>query len=78
MSDKPVKIRDGVLSVSVFKNTTQDGKTFYNVKPAKGYKKDDEWHETDNLNSDDLLPMARLLEKAYDKIAELKAEDKAE
>ena len=65
MSNVPAhKIRRGVLRVTIWRNTGDNG-TFYSVIPSRGYKKgDDTWKETDSLNQDDLLPMAKLLDLA--------------
>jgi hypothetical protein len=66
MSNTPAhKLRRGVLQVTIWRKTDGD-RTWYNVVPSRGYKKEgaDKWAETDNLNQDDLLPMAKLLEQA--------------
>jgi hypothetical protein len=77
MTNAPaIKFRDGTLNVTVWRNTTTDGKTFYTVNPSRGYKKgDDAWRETDQLGADDLLPMAELLREAYAWIREQKKAD---
>ena len=75
MSDnKPViKLRDGRLKLAVWANETEEGKTFYSTKLTRSYKdKADEWQDGDSLNSDDLLPAAQLLQRAYTAILELK------
>jgi hypothetical protein len=63
MSNSPAhRIRRGVLQVTIWRNTSDKG-TFYSVTPSRGYKQgDDTWRETDSLNQDDILPMAKLLE----------------
>jgi hypothetical protein len=65
MSNTPAhKLRRGVLSVTIWRNTSDKG-TWYSVIPSRGYKQsDDAWKETDSLNQDDLLPMAKLLDEA--------------
>ena len=65
MSNTPAhKIRRGVLQVTIWRNTGDKG-TWYSVIPSRGYKAgDDAWKETDSLNADDLLPMAKLLDLA--------------
>ena len=66
MSKPAHKIRDGVLQVTIWRNTSNDGKTYYTVNPTRSYKQGDEpWRETDSLNADDLLAMAELLREAY-------------
>jgi hypothetical protein len=64
MSSPAHKIRRGVLQVTIWRNTSEKG-TWYSVIPSRGYKQgDDAWKETDSLNADDLLPMAKLLDQA--------------
>lgn len=66
MSKQPAhKIRDGVLQVTIWRNTSDKG-TWYSVVPTRSYKPDDgAWQETDSLGGDDCLPMAELLREAY-------------
>lgn len=65
MSTPAQKIRRGALQVTIWRNTSDKGTTFYSVIPSRGYKQgDDAWKETDSLNADDLLPMAKLLDLA--------------
>ncbi len=43
-----------------------DKGTWYSVMPSRSYKQgDDAWKETDSLNFDDLLSMAKLLDLAH-------------
>jgi hypothetical protein len=65
MANSPAhKIRRGVLQVTIWRNTGDNG-TWYSVVPSRGYKNnDDKWKESDSLNQDDILPMAKLLELA--------------
>ena len=64
MSTPAHKIRRGVLQVTIWRNTSDKG-TWYSVIPSRSYKQgDDAWKQTDSLNGDDLLPMAKLLDLA--------------
>jgi hypothetical protein len=64
MSQPAHKLRRGVLQVTIWRNHGENS-TWYSVVPSRGYKSgDDAWKETDSLNADDLLPMAKLLEQA--------------
>jgi hypothetical protein len=66
MTSPAHKIRDGVLQVTIWRNTSTEGKTYYTVNPSRSYKAgDDTWKESDSLNADDLLAMAELLREAY-------------
>jgi hypothetical protein len=64
MSKPTHKIRNGVLQVTIWRNHGEKG-NWYSVIPSRSYKQgDDIWKETDSLNGDDLLPMAKLLDLA--------------
>jgi hypothetical protein len=64
MSKPTHKIRNGVLQVTIWRNHSEKG-NWYSVIPSRSYKQgDDIWKETDSLNGDDLLPMAKLLDLA--------------
>lgn len=67
MSTAPAhKLRDGVLQVVIWRNTSTNDKTFYSVTPQRSYRSgDDTWRETESLGQDDILPMAELLREAY-------------
>lgn len=72
------KLRDGCLSVCIWRNTSTDGRTYYSATPQRSYKNgDDTWRETDSLNSDDLLAMAELLREAHVWIRNQKRADAA-
>lgn len=64
MSQPAHKLRVGTLQVTIWRNFSDNG-TWYSVIPTRGYKKGDEWKETDSLNFDDLLSMAKLLDQAH-------------
>ena len=75
MASPAIKFRDGVLQVTVWRNTGERG-NYYTVNPTRSYKADDDsWRETDSLGQDDLLPMAELLREAY---AWIKAQKRAD
>ena len=52
------------LYVTIWRNSGEKG-SWYSVIPSRGYKQGDDWKETDSLNADDLLPMAKLLDLAH-------------
>lgn len=75
MTTPAIKLRDGVLSVTIWRNTSEKG-TYYTVNPQRSYRQgDDTWKETDSLNADDLLAMSELLREAY---AWIKAQKRAD
>jgi hypothetical protein len=74
MSQPAHKFRDGALQVTIWRNPGEKG-TWYSVIPSRGYKKGDDWKETESLGFDDLLPMAKLLNQAHTWIIEAKKAD---
>jgi hypothetical protein len=65
MSQPAHKIRSGTLQVTIWRNHGEKG-NWYSVIPSRSYKQGEEtWKETDSLNADDLLPMAKLLDLAH-------------
>jgi hypothetical protein len=78
MSKPAHTLRDGCLSVVIWRNTSTEGKTYYSATPQRSYKNgDDTWRETDSLNADDLQAMAELLREAYVWIRNQKRADAA-
>jgi len=78
MSKPAHKIRCGVLQVVIWRNTSEKG-TYYTVNPVRSYKSGDEtWKETDSLNFDDLLTMAKLFDLAHTWIMHQRQADSAE
>jgi hypothetical protein len=77
MSKPAHKIRIGVLQVTIWRNTGDRG-NWYSVIPARSYKQGDEtWKETDSLNFDDLLGMAKLFDLAHSWIMQQQQADAA-
>lgn len=63
------KLLDGNLKVTIWENDGKSGKR-YSVSAVRIYKDaNDQWQETPTFARSELLRMARLLEKAYDRIA---------
>ena len=59
------------LEVAIWRRNGEDD-PFYTVSFKRSYKVDDKWNESMiSLSNDDLLPMARLLERAHDAIDDL-------
>ena len=80
MSNKPLdKIKDGMISATIWQNETEEGKTRYSVTISRSYTDaNDQWHETNSFSTLELLIVSRLAQKAYDRIAVLKEEAKAQ
>ena len=58
------KFRLGYVTATVWKNTD-----FYNVVLSRSYKDGDDWKDTDQLGSGDLLNAAKVLTRAEEYIA---------
>lgn len=78
MSSPAHKLRISNLSVTIWRNPSDNG-PWYSVIPARSYKKGDQtWKETDSLGFDDLLTMGKLLDQAHSWIAmQMQADAKA-
>jgi hypothetical protein len=74
MSQPAHKFRDGVLQVTIWRNSGEKG-NWYSVIPSRSYKKGDDWKETESLGFDDLLSMSKLLSEAHSWIINAKRAD---
>lgn len=81
MSNKPViQVKNGRgLSISVFKNATEEGKVYYNSPGIENrYKdKEGEWKSTTRLSEQDFLEAAELLREAASRVRQRRL-DKAD
>jgi hypothetical protein len=62
------KFRLGYVTATVWQNDTH-----YNTVLSKSYKDNDEWKETDQLGTGDLMNAVRVLQRAENYIAEQSA-----
>lgn len=76
--NRPVEtIRDGSIKAAIWRNETSEGKAFFNVtfartfKDAKGDLKD-----TESFSGTQLLRLARLADKAYERAGKLAKAEK--
>ena len=60
------KVRAGPIQVAVWRNTNQEGKTYYSVTMEKHYKLDEIWKTTNSMNKNDLPKAILALQKAYE------------
>ncbi|MEM9167929.1 MAG: hypothetical protein AAGB48_13005 [Planctomycetota bacterium] len=75
---KPIEtLRLGGLSLAIWRNTAKDG-VWYNATLERRYYDEAarEWKSTHSYGRDDLLPMSKLLERAFTRIHELQASDR--
>lgn len=78
-TNKPAgEVRDGNIRVTIWRNPSDKG-VFYSAVPSRTYTAaGDELKDADSFTNGDILRLAHLLPKAYDKINELRADDRAE
>jgi len=69
-------IRDGAIKATVWANQAEKG-TFYSVELSRTYKSGNAYKDSHSFSGTEPLQVARLAQKAYDAIAELRATDRA-
>jgi len=65
------KIKEGVITATIWKNTSNEGKPFNTVSLQKSYQKDGEWHNTNTLGSYDLDNAMTVLQRTKDYLSGL-------
>ncbi|MEL7396231.1 MAG: hypothetical protein AAFN44_07665 [Pseudomonadota bacterium] len=67
------KIRDGALVATIWANESENG-TFYAAEFSRTYQDaDGKYHDASSFSSGELLRLARLAGKVYDRIGELRS-----
>lgn len=79
MTNKPnppvQTLRDGFLAATIWRNLGDNG-NFYSVEFSRTYKDDEnQYHDSHSFSGSEPLRLARLAEKAYDRIVELRQQD---
>ncbi len=74
--NKPVEtIRDGSIKATIWRNSSEKG-DFYSVQFTRTWQDDQgNYHDADSFSGSQLLRVAHLAAKAYDRTAELRRED---
>jgi len=69
---RPVEtLRDGAIKAAIWKNESENG-PFFNVTFSRTYRNGDgELHDTDSFSGTQLLQLARLADKAYERTRKL-------
>ncbi len=77
MATLPIEtLRDGRLKATIWKNHGDKG-NFYTVTFSRSYKdEDDNWKDSDSFSGSELLRIAHLSTRAYDRSSELRIADK--
>ena len=78
-NNKPaLTLRDGSLKATIWANDAQSGGVRYSVEFSRSYTDDaGNWHDSPSFANGELLRIAHLASKAYDAIADLRADAKA-
>lgn len=72
-ANQPIEVRIGRIKAALWENETANG-TRYNVTFVRLWRDDQgKWNDSDSFGRDDLLLLARVAEKAHDRIYELGA-----
>ncbi len=76
-NNKPTEtLKDGLLKATIWKNEGDKG-SFYRVNLTRSYQDNAEkWHDTDSFSGSELLRIAHLAQKAYDRTTELRQQDR--
>ena len=70
--NQPITLRDGSLKATIWTNDGQKG-TFYSVDFSRTYKDEqDGYRDSKSFSGSELLRIAHLASKAYDRVQELR------
>ncbi len=68
------KFRIGLITVTVWKNLSEQGKSYYTTSIMRSYQDaEGEWKETNSFGHADLMNLNRLIDRAEAYIAKLSA-----
>ena len=62
------KLKDGLITATIWKNEIETGKFRYSVTFARAYLTNEEWYEAYSFSGSELLKVAHLSKTAYDVI----------
>lgn len=84
MTNEPTKNRPAAeirgmsgLKATIWSDPTENGGVRYSVQIARTYRKDDQFHDTNYFGPSELLQAAHLAGLAYDKIVQLRSQQRA-
>ena len=68
MSQQPfAKLKDGLLSATIWRNIGEDGKERFSITLSRSYKdQNDQWRETNSFSPLELLKLQQLSVRAYE------------
>lgn len=70
-------LRDGALKATIWKNPTEKGH-FYSVDFSRTYMQGETYKDSHSYSGSEPLQLARLAQKAYDLIAQIRAAEKSD
>jgi len=70
-------VRVGRVSASIWQRHDSEGKPFYNVTVSRSYRDGDDTKYADSFGRNDLLLLEKVVSKAFGKVLELEARDRA-
>tara|TARA_E500000318_G_scaffold14854_4_gene14818 strand:- start:26677 stop:26970 length:294 start_codon:yes stop_codon:yes gene_type:complete len=72
------RIHVGPIQAAIWKNTGNDGRSYYSVTMEKRYRDaNGDWQSTSSFHRDDMLVIGRVTDKVYDRISDAISEDRA-
>ncbi len=76
-NNKPTQtLRDGLLKATIWKNEGDKG-AFFSVNLTRSYQDEaGNYHDSDSFSNSELLRIAHLATRAYDRISELRSAEK--
>lgn len=79
MANKPIDtLRDGSLKATIWKNLGEQG-NFFSVTFTRTYKDEgDNFQDSDSFTGTQILQLAHLATRTYDRVSELRAADRQE
>ncbi len=71
------KVQLGSIHAAIWQNTGTDGRHYYSVTFEKRYRDAQaQWQSTTSYQRDDMLVLAKVTDRAYDRIQDAQAEDR--
>lgn len=71
------KVQIGSVNAALWRNTDPEGRAYYSVSFEKRYRDGKgDWQSTGSFHRDDLLVIAKVADKAFDRIQAAQAEDR--
>ena len=73
-SQKPVEVRIGAIKATIWTNESDSG-PWHSVTFSRIYKDGEEWKNSSTFRRDDLLLLAKVVDRAHTRILQLQQQD---